>query len=119
MILQMLTSLRPTRTTYNNGPLHILDMHQSPLNAELQMLHACTVACDTVAWIDGSNLPNSTREINSRANMAYLAAIGIFCCAAASAVFGSVTLSSPFSKIAAIFVRLTLSGSPKLRWKAP
>lgn len=52
--------------------------------------------------------------------VSYLVAIGIFfCCVTACAVFGSVTLSTPFSKLAAIFARSTLSGSPKLRWKEP
>ena len=51
---------------------------------------------------------------------AYFVAIGIvFCRVTASEVFGSVTLSTPFSKLAAILERSTLSGRPKLRWKEP
>jgi hypothetical protein len=37
----------------------------------------------------------------------------------ASAVFGSVSVSTPLEKSAPIFSRSTPSGSEKLRWKAP
>jgi len=42
-----------------------------------------------------------------------------FCCCCIAAVFGSVIVSTPFEKSAAILSRSTLAGSSKERWNDP